>query len=135
MRVEEPRGGDARSFDLDNPVYQVTIFERLAEPAELPEEERGFHLHEWKLHETEVAEVLAWAAAEAAGRVYTVEVASVEVDGESPLLRLQGDSPNRGGPPSEPYVLAPDVVPDISDFIRGARAVSSHRRAGSCCRA
>src|SRR5882672_5455739 len=113
MRVEEPGGPDARSFNLDHPVYQVTIFERLAEPADVPEDERGYHLHEWKIHETDVAEVLAWAAAKAAGQAYTVEVASVEIDGESHLLRLQGHNPNRGGPPSEPYFLAPDVVPDM----------------------
>ena len=121
MRVEEPGGPDARSFNLDHPVYQVTIFERLAEPAEVPEDERGYHLHEWKIHETEVAEVLVWAAEKAVGQEYTDEVASVEVDGESHLLRLHGENPNRGGPPSEPYVLVSDVVPDMRDFIRRAQ--------------
>jgi hypothetical protein len=121
MRVEEPGGPDALSMSLDHPVYQVTIFERLAEPAEVPEEQRGYHLHEWKVSEAEAGEVLAWAAAKAAGQEYTVEVASLEIDGESHLLRLHGHNPNRVGPPSEPYVLAPDVIPNMRDFRRGTR--------------
>src|SRR5882757_1777134 len=43
MRVEEPGGPDAVSMNLDHPVYQVNIYERLDEPAGAPEEQRAYH--------------------------------------------------------------------------------------------
>jgi hypothetical protein len=115
MHIEEPGGTDAESTSLDNPVYQVTIYERLAEPAELPEGERGYCAYEWKLHDAEVSEVLAWAGEKAGESPYTVEVASVVIDGESHLLRLCGHNPTRGSEDnvtSGPYALSTDVVPD-----------------------
>ena len=102
-------------------MYQVNIFDRLAEPAEVAEEQRGFLLSEWKLHDADVTEVLAWAEEKAAGRPYTVAVATADPDDEAYRIHLFGKSPLHDDSPSEPYVLAPDVVPDIEDFVRRAR--------------
>ena len=121
MRVEEPGGPDAVTIDPDRPVYQVNVYQRLAEPAEVPEQQRGYHVSEWKLHDGEVPEVLAWAAEKAAGRPCTVAVASAEIDGDSYLIRLLGHDPTRGDTFNDPYVLAPDVIPELSDFVRRAQ--------------
>ncbi len=109
------------TVDPDRPVYQVNIYQRLAEPARLPEEQRGYEVSEWKLHDVDVPEVLAWAAEKASGQPYTVAVASAETDGDAYLIRLHGSDPTRGAIFTDPYVLAPDVVPDMADFIRRAQ--------------
>ncbi len=76
MRIEPPGNPNPVSMDPDKPVYQVTFWERLSEPADVPEEQRGFEAAEWKLHDTEVTEVLSWAEREAGpGRTYIVHVA------------------------------------------------------------
>jgi hypothetical protein len=120
MRVEEPGGPDAISDDPDRPVYQVNLFTRLAEPAEVPEEQRGFHVSEWKLHDADVSQVLAWASEQAADRSYVVYVAAADHD-DPHLLHLFGHDPNRGEGAGEPFVLAPDVVPNMEDMIRQMR--------------
>ncbi|HTF48870.1 MAG TPA: hypothetical protein VK735_15605 [Pseudonocardia sp.] len=83
MRVEEPGGPDAVTVDIFHPVYQVTIFEPLAEPADLPPEERSVMANEWKLHDAEVTEVFEWAKKNAGSHQYVVEVATPQVDGSS----------------------------------------------------
>jgi hypothetical protein len=108
-------------MDPDSPVYQVTIFERLSEPADVSEEQRGHHAHEWKLHDADVTEVLAWAKDKAGTNDYSVEVASVIDDGDSYLIHLYGQNPLRSSGPSEVFQLAPDVIPDKWDFIKRQR--------------
>jgi hypothetical protein len=108
MRVEEPGATNAVSPDPDRPVYQVNIFTRLSEPADVPEERRGFLVEEWKLHDVEVPEVLVWADDKAAGRPYTVGVASCETGYDAYLIHLFGEDPNRGIDfDDEPYRLGP----------------------------
>jgi len=105
-------------MNLDHPVYQVNIYERLDEPAGAPEEQRAYHVHEWKLHDAEITEVLKWAEQKAGGGEYTVEVASVISDGDSHLLRLYGHNPNRGAEFNDPYALvSDDVILDPQWFI------------------
>jgi hypothetical protein len=60
MRVEEPGGPDAVTIDPDHPVYQVNIYKRFNDP-DIEDELRGYHVYEWKLHDSDVPEVLAWA--------------------------------------------------------------------------
>ena len=67
MRVEEPGGPDAVTIDPDQPVYQVNIFLLAPESVGVPGHALSYNVHEWKLHDADVPEVLAWAAAE--GRI------------------------------------------------------------------
>ena len=122
MRVEEPGGPDAVTINPDQPIYQVNVFTRLSEPADVPEGQRGYRVSEWKLHETDVPQVLAWAAEKAGGRPYIVSVASAESGDDAYLIRLFGQDPTRGEAFNGPYDLASDVVPDISDFLRGSQS-------------
>ena len=119
MRVEQPGGPDAVSGDPDRPVYQVNIFERHTDP-DIPEDMRTYHVSEWKLHEADAAEVLAWASGKAAGRPYVVYVASADPE-NAYLIHLLGSDPNRTSGPSDTYVLAPDVVPDMAEIVRRMR--------------
>lgn len=58
----EPRGSEKPiADDPDQPVYQVTFWERLAEPVDLLEKERGFEASVWRVHDAEITDVLAWA--------------------------------------------------------------------------
>lgn len=93
MRIEEPGGPDAASINPDSPVYQVDVYTRLSVPFDVPEEQRGFEVAEWKLHDADVDEVLAWAAERAAGRSYTVSVAAAEEPDHNYLIRLCGHPP------------------------------------------
>jgi len=36
MRVQEPGGPDAVTINPDQPIYQVNVFTRLSEPADVP---------------------------------------------------------------------------------------------------
>jgi hypothetical protein len=104
----EPRGAEKPvTIDPDNPVYQVTFWERLAQPGELPEAERGFEASSWKVSEADVTEVLAWARERAGSRqTYVVEVAATAEDGCSELLRLYGQDPTIFPFDGEPFRLA-----------------------------
>lgn len=118
MRVEEPGGQDAETVDPDQPVYQVNIYKRSEDP-DTPEELRGYHVSEWKLRDAEVTEVLVWAKEQAGSSPYVVSVASALDGGESHLLRLYGQDPNRGEPGAGVYASPPDgIVPDMEWFIR-----------------
>jgi hypothetical protein len=121
MRVEEPGGPDAVTVNPDRPVYQVNLFKR-SEAADTPEELRGYHVSEWKLHDADVTEVLAWAKEKAGSDPYLVSVASALDNGESHLLRLYGQDPNRGEPAEGYYTSPPDgIVPDMEWFIQQAQ--------------
>ena len=118
MRVEEPGGGDAETVNPDRPVYQVNIYRRSEDP-ETPDELRGYHVSEWKLRDADVIEVLTWAKEQAGASPYVVSVASALDGGESHLLRLHGQDPNRGEPGTGVYTSPPDgIVPDMEWFIR-----------------
>lgn len=94
MHIEQPGNPNPVSGNPDQPVYQVTFWERLSEPAHLPAEQRGFEAAEWKLRDAEVTEVLDWAEREVGpGRTYTVHVASTSDDGNATMLRLLGQDP------------------------------------------
>jgi hypothetical protein len=104
----EPRGSEKPvTQDPDQPVYQVTFWERLAEPADLPEKERGFGASVWRVHDAEVTEVLAWAKERATTQPYMVHVATPPEDGHSELIRLYGQDPTISPfEDSEPFQLA-----------------------------
>lgn len=93
MRIEEPGGPDAVTIHPDRPVYQVEIFTRLSIPFDVPEDQRAFHVAEWKIHDADVPEVLGWAEEQAAGRHYTVSVAAAEEPQHNYLIRLFGSNP------------------------------------------
>ena len=113
MRIEEPGGPDAATVDVFCPVYQVTIFEPLDEPADLPPEQRSVMASEWKLRDVDVPEVLAWAKEKAGPHNYVVEVATPVVAGEALLLRLFGQDPTWGDPaPDSTYHYVPGVTSD-----------------------
>lgn len=112
VRVEEPGGPDAVTVNPERPVYQVNIYTRLSEPADVPEKSRGFVVSEWKLHETEVCEVLAWAQENAEGHPYTVAVAAVDEGDGADLIHLFGEDPTRVYTARKPYLLAPHVLVD-----------------------
>jgi len=113
MRVEEPGGPDAVTMDVFHPVYQVTIFEPLDEPADLPPEQRSVMANEWKLHDTDVDQVLAWAREKAGAHRYVVEVATPQFGGSARLMRLFGTDPTWGSPvPDAVYQHVPGVTPD-----------------------
>ena len=112
MRVEEPGGPDAATVNPERPVYQVNIYTRLSEPVNVPEESRSFVVSEWKLHETDVREVLAWAQENAGGAPYTVAVAAVDEGDGADLIHLWGEDPTRVYTSRKPYLLAPGVLVD-----------------------
>jgi hypothetical protein len=122
VRIEEPGGPDAVTLSPDRPVYQVNVYTLVSESAGMPGYACSYHVQEWKLHDADVVEVLGWAKEKAGVDPYTVDVASAANDGESYLLRLYGDDPNRGPETrDEYYTLAPDgVVPDREWFLRRA---------------
>lgn len=97
------------TMDPDRPVYKVIVWERVAEPADIPEGRRAFMSDEWALHGGDVDEVLAWAEQKAGRFDYEVYVAGPYDDGDSTLLRLHGHSPVAiSAPPGEYFTLAPD---------------------------
>ena len=96
-------------MDPDRPVYKVIVWERVAQPTHIPEEERAFMSDEWALHDCDVDEVLAWAKQKAGHCEYEVYVAGPYDDGESTLLRLRGHNPVAvSAPQGEYFTLAPD---------------------------
>jgi hypothetical protein len=113
VRIEEPGGPDAVTTDIFHPVYQVTIFEPLAEPADLPPEKRSVMANEWKLYDAEVTEVLQWAKDRSGTNDYVIEVATHQVGDSAKLLRLFGNDPTWGEPISDAvYQHVPGVSPD-----------------------
>jgi len=113
MRVEQPGGPAAVTVDIFHPAYQVTIFEPLDEPADLPHEERSVMANEWKIYDAEVTEVLEWAKDNAGANQYVVEVATPQAGGSAKLLRLFGNDPTWGEAVSDSvYQYVPGVSPD-----------------------
>jgi hypothetical protein len=113
MRIEEPGGPDAVSISSLHPVYQVTIFEPLDEPADVPPEQRSVEANEWKLHDVDVDQVLEWARGKAGSLAYVVEVAAPLPGGKSKLVRLFGNDPTWGEPLTDAvYQHVEGVTPD-----------------------
>jgi hypothetical protein len=113
MRITEDGTDAAVTVDPDRPVYVVSVFEPRGEG-------RAHCVHAWQLVDVDVAEVLAWAVDKASGWPWMVQVAAADFD-DPHLVRLAGDDPTRGTAYSAPYVLAPDVVPSMSDVIGRVR--------------
>src|ERR1700753_2522073 len=91
-RSVDPR--DQR-WEVPQPVYRVYFWERST-----PERTDGMWTSdEWRLEDTDIDEVLAWARAKAAGRRFVVYV---EVTGGQPddlgLVRLLGHDPTEASP-------------------------------------
>jgi hypothetical protein len=97
VRFIDPPKPDLRSDDPDAPNYEVTFWERYAEPAEVPEHERAFKAEVWQVADANVKEIIAWADDNVGDhRTYQIKVAVLDTDTVSNLVTLFGDNPVRG---------------------------------------
>lgn len=115
MRTEHPAAENLASCDRDSPVYRVTFWRRLDEPADVAEERRGYEAEEWDIADADVTSVLGWADRNSAGGTYTVHVATPPEDGKSDLLRLFGVDPTRGAVSAPLYRQLAELTGDITD--------------------
>jgi hypothetical protein len=97
MRIIEPGVPDPRSESSDKLTYQVTFWQRDAEPGEVPPDHGPFLSDVWQMTDANVKEVLAWADENAKPwQTYQIHVAVVDVNAGVALLCLYGDSPVPG---------------------------------------
>jgi hypothetical protein len=94
VRILDPYMPDPRSFSADRLIYQVTFWQRDAEPGEEPPDEGPFLSDVWQLTDTDVKEVITWAGQRAEPwQTYQIHVAVVEENAGRALLCLYGHSP------------------------------------------
>lgn len=97
MRFIDPPLDDLRSEDPESPAYEVTFWERLSEPTELPEHQRGFLASVCQLTDADVKQVIAWADTRVGPhRTYQIKVAVASRDDGLNLVWLFGDNPAAG---------------------------------------
>jgi hypothetical protein len=104
---------DLRSEDVRRPVYQVTFWGRSTAVPDRPEHESPYESEFVQVGDADVAEVLAWAAANAGDRrTYQVEVATSDHDTVSNLILLYGSSPVPDTPqgPPEWFDAGPNAI-------------------------
>jgi|SRR5882724_395282 len=86
-----------RSTSSSQLTYQVTFWQRDAEPGVVPPPDGPFASFVWQLAETDVKEVIAWADSKAERwQTYQIHVAVVDRNAGTSLLCLFGDDPVEG---------------------------------------
>lgn len=92
---------DPRSTNSRDLTYQVTFWQRDAEPGEVPPVDGPCCSFVWQLADTDVKEVVAWADEKAEPwQTYQVHVAVVDANAGVSLLCLYGESPVESYSPS-----------------------------------
>lgn len=85
---------DLRSEDPNNPAFEVTFWSRLPEPADVPEEQRGWLSSVAQLTDADVKQVIAWADTNLGDRLsYQIKVAVASHDDGLDLVWLYGTNP------------------------------------------
>jgi hypothetical protein len=101
MRILDPGVPDPKSEGSDRLTYQVTFWQRFAEPGQVPPEHGPFLSDVWQMTDTDVKEVIAWADTQAKPwQTYQIHVAVVDANPAVGLLCLYGINPVPGYGPA-----------------------------------
>jgi hypothetical protein len=101
VRILDPGVPDPKSESSDRLTYQVTFWQRFAEPGQVPPEHGPFLSDVWQMTDTDVKEVIAWADTKAEPwQTYQVHVAVVDANPAVGLLCLYGTNPVPGYGPA-----------------------------------